>query len=122
MTISAIGSNFGVNSIAVSKKAGVPAMDASLNEGKTQGLDRAMQRKAALSETGKTVATSSPTKDQHVGPARQVALDKALGRGGYSEQAMMMHFQSLSPNHAPGPKSASAIRAENNYLQARAAI
>lgn len=120
--VSAIGTGLGVSSIAISKKAGVPAMDASLNEGKSQGLDRAMQRKASLGETAKPGETSATSKDQHVGPARQIALDKALGRGGFSEQAMMMHFQSLNPNQAPGPKPASALHAESKYLEARAAF
>ena len=119
--ISAVGFNTAMNSIAMSKKAGVSNMDASLNEGKSQGMYRAVQRKEALNIAAQPWDAKTSNDNQHVGPARQVALDKALGRGGYSEQALMM-ILALSPNTAPGPKSASAVRAEAAYLQARAAI
>ena len=116
--ISAIGSNFGISNLDASYKAGVPAMDASLNEGKTQGMDRAIQRERAL----KAAATASTDKAQSPGPALAAARDKALGRGSYSEQSMMAQFLVLASSHAPGPKSITSLMAEDNYRAARSQV
>lgn len=112
--ISAIGSNFGISSIAASYKAGVPAMDASLNEGKTQGMDRAVQRERALNDTTNGV--------QATGPAFEAAKDQALGHGNYSAQSLAAQFLVMASSHAPGPKSISNLMAEDNYRAARSVI
>jgi hypothetical protein len=114
--ISAIGSNFGINSITSSMKAGVPAMDASLNEGKTQGLDRAMQRDTALQASDVTVQTKIGG-DQPTGPAREAARAQALGQG--TAQSLAAQFLVMASAHAPGPKSMSALLAEDSYRAAR---
>ncbi|WP_375699245.1 hypothetical protein [Pseudophaeobacter sp. TrK17] len=118
MMISAIGSNLNVSNLAASYKAGVPEMDASLNEGKTQGMDRAIQRETALkaAENAQQSETGTP---QSAGPALEAARNKALGRVSYSEQAMLAQFLALTSNHAPGPKPVSSLMAEDSYRAAR---
>ena len=122
--ISAVHSGFHINSVAVSYKAGVPAMDASLNEGKSQGWNRAIQRQTALSGgvsavSGKPAAHST---NRSPGPALDAARDQALGRGRYSEQALMAHFLVQASSYAPGPKPTSSLIAERAYRDARSAI
>ena len=119
--ISAIGSNIGISSIAASYKAGIPAMDASLNEGKTQGMDRAVQREKALTAT----VDNAPVRVgdiQAAGPAREAAKDRALGRGDHSAQSLAAQFLVMASSHAPGPKSISNLMAEDNYRAARSVI
>ncbi|MCD9148380.1 hypothetical protein [Pseudophaeobacter flagellatus] len=122
--ISAVGSGFHVNSVAASYKAGVPAVDASLNEGKSQGWNRAIQHQTALTG-GVSPASGKPTAhspNQSQGPALDVARDQALGRGRYSEQALMTHFLVQASNYAPGPKPTSSLIAERAYRDARSVI
>ncbi|WP_122072849.1 hypothetical protein [Pseudophaeobacter sp. EL27] len=119
--ISGIGLNFGTSNITSSLKAGVPAMDASLNEGKTEGKDRAIQRSTALEAADTRVQTKTGGNELG-GPAREAARNRALGREGFSEQALIARFLEQNSDHAPGPKLVSALVAENQYLQARAAI
>ncbi|MEP1330965.1 hypothetical protein [Pseudophaeobacter sp.] len=112
MTTTAVG--YSANSINLSLKAGVPAADASLNEGKTQGRDRALQRELYL-KGAQTIAGQS----QHVGPAQQTLRQTAMGTGVYSSQALQSHFLDLNSGHAPGPKPASTLIAERSYLEMR---
>ncbi|MEP2715333.1 hypothetical protein [Pseudophaeobacter sp.] len=119
--MSAMGPGFGVTSISVSLKAGVPAVDASLNEGKSQGLDRALQRQKALSGVKNSAPPLSNISqmNQAMGPAQAAARDAALWLGIYSEQALVSQYLVLASGHAPGPKPASVLTAENNYRATR---
>lgn len=91
-----------------------------MNEGKSQGMDRALQRQAAL-ERGQE--SQEKTQVEAVGPAApgpalEQAREQALGRGSYSEHALAAHFLILASNHAPGPKPISSLMAEDNYRAA----
>ena len=116
--ISAAGISTAHSTLACSYKAGVSAMDASLNEGKSQGMDRAVQRERALKQAEAVVA-SSLADTQSLGPALEAARDKALGRGIYGEQSLIAQFLVLASSHAPGPKSVSSMMAEENFRAAR---
>lgn len=119
--ISAIGSNFGISNITSSLKAGVPAMDASLNEGKTEGMYRAVQRNTALEAAEMSVA-AKVGDSQPVGPAREAARDQALGRGSYGEGSLAAQFLVMASAHAPGPKPVSSLLAEDSYRAARSIV
>ncbi|MFC4216989.1 hypothetical protein ACFP4H_22215 [Pseudophaeobacter arcticus] len=116
--ISGIGSNFNISNLEASYKAGVPEMDASLNEGKTQGMDRAIQRERAL-RAAREASIFNLRAPQSAGPALKAARDKALGRGSYSADSLMAQFLAQASSHAPGPKSVSSLIAEDSYRAAR---
>ena len=114
--ISAMSSGFSANSMFSSIKAGVPEADASLNAGMTQGMSRALQRQVALSAATVPVVVDPP-KVEYVGPAHELARDQALGRGNYSEQIIAAQLLHQNSDFAPGPKPATILIAELNYLK-----
>lgn len=112
-------SGFGQNSIMVSAKAGVCATDASLNEGKSQGQHRAVQREIALSAGADS---SSPTQTETktaVQPADAIGHISTTAPRHYSSEALYSHILDANSGHAPGPKPAHALLAEAQYLAAR---
>jgi hypothetical protein len=115
--ISAMSSGFNTNSLLASFKAGVPETDASLQEGKSQGMNRAIQRQVALSAESTPVVAEVP-KVEYVGPAQEMARNQALRRGTYSEQAIAAQLLDQNSDFAPGPKPTNALLAELNYLKA----
>ncbi len=116
--ISATGTSPAQSALAYSHKAGVSAIDASLNEGKTQGMDRAVQRERAL-KLAEADAKPAVSNTQPQGLALEAARDRALGRGVYSEQSLIAQFLVLASSHAPGPKPVSSLMAEENFRAAR---
>jgi hypothetical protein len=115
--ISAMSSGFNANSLFLSSKAGVPETDASTNEGKTQGMSRAIQRQVALSAETTPVVEELPKVDC-VGPAQEMARNQALQRGNYCEQAIAAKLLDQNSDFAPGPKPTNRLIAELNYLKA----
>ncbi len=115
--ISALSFGFNANSLFLSSKAGVPETDAGANEGKTQGMSRAIQRQVALSPETAPVVADLP-KVEYVGPAQERARHQALQRGSYCEQAIAAQLLDQNSDFAPGPTPTNRLIAVLNYLQA----
>lgn len=118
--MTALTASFGrKSSIMVSAKAGVPASDASLNEGKSQGRDRALQRAVALAGDIPPVERRAQIDQTRVNPIQQARTLAAMGPGCYSAEALHAHFLDANSGYAPGPKPASVMIAETKYLVSR---
>lgn len=111
----------GHNSIMVSAKAGVTAMDASLNEGKSQGLNRALQRQEALTTPPDAIARAEAAHLQIVPQSSAISQTTISGNGIYSPEILYRHILDANSGHAPGPKPAHTLLAEAQYLAARKA-
>jgi hypothetical protein len=98
-------------------EAGEQPVDAPQVAGASQGLSRSLAREQALSSERPQALTK-----QYVGPARELARIEALGLKQLNGIDMVAYYQDLMNGCQPGPKTASALRAEEQYLQARKMI
>ncbi len=78
---------------------------------------RSVNRIAILHDERPQALTS-----QYVNPARSAARAAALGEQKLLAQTIETYYRDLASGLQAGPKPASALAAENNYLQARGIV
>jgi len=101
---------------AIAEAGGQP-IDAPLTDGVSQGLARNVAREQALS--GERPQALTP---QHVGPARAAARAEALNLKQVNGFDMAAYYLDLANGCQAGPKPASVLAAEANYVKARSII
>lgn len=116
--ISAVSGNMAVHHAVTAriranaqKNPAIPAVSADLIQARSAARDEVLggERPQALTP-------------QYVSPAREAARSAALGEQKLLSQTLETYYRDLASGLQAGPKPASAMAAENRYLESRGII